>query len=77
MRCDGPGETPARFVSAFCEREKAALAWTEALTVLDHHSDFGALRARLREHFTEEQIAALSAMIAMINLWNRFAISRH
>lgn len=64
-------------VKDFSEAEKAALAWTEALTMLDHHGDFGALRTRLRDHFSEEQIAALSAMIAMINLWNRFAISRH
>ena len=64
-------------VKDFSEAEKAALAWTEALTMLGHHSDLGALRARLRDHFSEEQVASLSAMIAMINLWNRFAISRH
>lgn len=64
-------------VRDFSEREKAALAWTEALTVLDHHSDLGALRANLRAHFSEEEVAALSGLIAMINLWNRIGISRH
>ncbi|KQX22838.1 MULTISPECIES: carboxymuconolactone decarboxylase family protein [unclassified Sphingomonas] len=59
------------------EREKAALAWTEALTTLDHHADLGALRARLREHFSEKELAALSALIATINMWNRIGISRH
>lgn len=64
-------------VKDFSDRERAALAWTEALTVLDHHADLGALRARLREHFSEEQVAALSAIIAMINAWNRIGVSRH
>ncbi len=64
-------------VNDFNERERAALAWTEALTELDPKSDLGALRARLREHFTEEEIGTLSATIAMINLWNRIGVSRH
>ncbi len=61
----------------YSEREKAALAWTEALTTLDHHADLAALRARLREHFSEKELAALSALIAAINMWNRIGISRH
>ncbi len=61
----------------FNEPERAALAWTEALTTLDPRFDRGTLRARLREHFTEEQIAALTATIAMINLWNRINIASH
>ena len=61
----------------FSEPERAALAWTEALTTLDPRADRGALRASLREHFSEEQIAALTATIAMINLWNRINISSH
>ncbi len=59
------------------EREKAALAWAEALTTIDHVTDFGALRARLREHFSDQQIAALTADVAMTNLWNRVNVSRH
>ena len=61
----------------FSEPERAALAWTEALTTLDPGVDRGALRVRLREHFSEEQIAALTATIAMINLWNRINIASH
>ncbi|XXT24198.1 carboxymuconolactone decarboxylase family protein [Sorangium sp. So ce429] len=64
-------------VSDFNERERAALAWTEALTVLDRRTDYAALRARLREHFSEEEIGALTAAVAMINLWNRIQVSRH
>ena len=64
-------------VRDFSEPEQAALAWTEALTVLDSKTDLGALRARLREHFSEEEIGVLTATVAMINLWNRINISRH
>ncbi len=64
-------------VKDFNEREKAALAWTEALTILDHKTDLGVLRGRLREHFSEKEIGVLTATVAMINLWNRIAISRH
>lgn len=64
-------------VSDFTGREQAALAWTEALTVLDSKADLGPLRARLREHFSEREIAILTATVAMINLWNRINISRH
>jgi AhpD family alkylhydroperoxidase len=64
-------------VSDFSDREKAALAWTEALTVLDARTDYGALRARLRQHFTDKEIGVLTAIVAMINLWNRIQISGH
>jgi AhpD family alkylhydroperoxidase len=64
-------------VDDFSEREKAALAWTEALTVLDRKTDLAALRTRLRQSFTEKEIATLTAITAMINLWNRIQISSH
>jgi AhpD family alkylhydroperoxidase len=64
-------------VHDFSEKEKAALAWTEALTVLDRKTDFGAIRARLRQHFTEKEIGVLTSIIGMINLWNRMQVSRH
>ena len=64
-------------VRDFSEREQAALAWTEALTTLDSKTDFGALRARLRQHFSEKEIGVLTSTVAMINLWNRINISRH
>jgi len=64
-------------VSDFSERERAALAWTEALTALDPDVDLGALRAKLRAHFSEPEIGVLTSTVAMINLWNRINISRH
>ena len=79
------GETSTRLdrlvvwnqVDDFDAAEKAALAWTEALTVLDAGTDFGALRARLRAHFSDPEIGVLTSAVAMINLWNRIAISSH
>lgn len=64
-------------VNDFSEREKAALAWTEALTLLDARTDVDALRARLKAHFSDKEIGALTATVAMINLWNRIQASRH
>lgn len=64
-------------VDDFSEREKAALAWTEALTQLHARQAPGPLRVRLREHFSDKEISILTATIAMINLWNRIQASRH
>lgn len=64
-------------VDHFSAREKAALAWTEALTALDRETDYAPLRARLREHFDDEQIAALTANVGFINFWNRLQVARH
>lgn len=66
-----------RHVRDFTEREKAALAWTEALTVLDGRADLAPLRAGLRQHFSDREIGLLTATISMINLWNRLQVSRH
>ncbi len=55
-------------------RERALLAWTEAVTLL---ADTGAPDeeyAALREHFTDEDIVKLTVAIATINVWNRLAV---
>lgn len=64
-------------VGDFTERQRAALVWTEALTVLEPRVALGPLRALLREHFSDVEIGVLTATVAMINLWNRMNISRH
>ena len=79
------GETEARLdrvivwehVEDFTPRERAALAWTEALTTIERRTDYGTLRAGLRAHFNDQEIGALTALVAMINLWNRIQISGH
>jgi alkylhydroperoxidase family enzyme len=35
------------------------------------------LRAALRDHFDDRQASALTACVAMINLWNRLGVSGH
>ena len=58
----------------YTERERAALAWTEALTLIaatrapDADYDFA------HAHFSEAELVNLTALIGMINAWNRLAI---
>ena len=66
-----------RHVSDFTDAEKAALAWTEALTQLDSHADLAPLRGQLREHFSDAEASAITSAVAMINLWNRLQVSNH
>jgi len=66
-----------RSVDDYTPAEKAALAWTEALTVLSAATDYTALRERLRAHYSDAQISALTSAIALINVWNRFQVSNH
>ena len=54
----------------FSPRERAALAWTEALTLVSHGvSD--ELYAEVSAEFSEKELAYLSTAIAAINVWNR------
>lgn len=63
-----------REAPCYSERERAALAWTEALTRLcEAHAQEGA-REALQAHFTEEEQVNLTLMINMINGWNRLAV---
>ncbi|MGH8278383.1 MAG: carboxymuconolactone decarboxylase family protein [Gammaproteobacteria bacterium] len=57
----------------YSDRERAALAWTEALTrIRNGVSD--ELYAEVRKHFNEKEIADLTLCIIAINGWNRLAI---
>ncbi|MES0812375.1 carboxymuconolactone decarboxylase family protein [Roseibium sp. SCPC15] len=66
-----------RHVGDYTAAEKAAFAWTEALTSLDPATDYETLRVELRQHYSDAQISALTSAIAMINLWNRMQVSNH
>ncbi len=57
----------------FTPKERAALAWTEALTQMTEHRPTGALYAELQAQFTTVEIAGLTAAIGAINAWNRMA----
>ena len=62
---------------AYTEAERAALAWTEALTKLTQAHPAEADYQALRAHFTDKAIVDLTTLIGMINLWNRLAIGMH
>ncbi len=66
-----------RHVDDYSPAEKAAFAWTEALTSLNVDTNYEALRSELRRHFEDAEISAITAAIAMINLWNRVQVSNH
>jgi alkylhydroperoxidase family enzyme len=51
-------------------RERAALAWTEAVTDLSDGHVSDEVYEQVRLEFTEEEVASLTAAIAAINSWN-------
>jgi AhpD family alkylhydroperoxidase len=53
--------------------ERAALAWTEALTNISETRAPDADYEALRGHFTDKEIVDLTYLIGMINFWNRLA----
>ena len=64
-----------REVDLFSERERAALALTEAITlVADGHVPDEVVDAA-REHFSDRELAELVFTVVVINAWNRIAIT--
>lgn len=61
----------------FNERERAALAYTEALTLIAEHPETDARIEELRRHFSDKEIVDLTLAIVAINGWNRLAITFH
>ncbi len=59
----------------YSEREQAALAWTEAVTLISEGHAPDDVFEMARKQFSEEELAALTLAIVSINGWNRFAIS--
>lgn len=58
----------------YSARERAALAWTEALTlVADSHAPDD-VYDEARAQFEDRELVDLTALIGLINLWNRIAI---
>ena len=64
-----------REAPGFTARERAALAWTEALTELGRHAVDDALYAATRAHFSEQELVDLTYAIALINAWNRLGVA--
>ncbi|TAN22622.1 MAG: carboxymuconolactone decarboxylase family protein [Acidobacteria bacterium] len=58
----------------FNERERAALAWTEAVTQISRDRAPDEVYAEARRHFDEKELVDLTMAIIAINCWNRLAI---
>lgn len=64
-----------RETEVFSERERAALAWTEAVTnIQDGHAPDD-VYALVQQHFSPEEIVYLTVQIAIINAYNRINIA--
>ncbi|VCM31132.1 transposase [Burkholderia pseudomallei] len=77
------GETERRLATVvvwreapfFTDRERAALEWTEAVTLVAHDHVPDAVWEAVRPHFTDAELVDLTLAIVTINGWNRFAVS--
>ena len=67
---DAWAETPF-----FTDRERAALAWTEAVTLVSQTHVPDDVYEETKKHFSEKEIVDLTFAVGMINMWNRLAIS--
>ena len=76
------GETERRLASVvvwreapfFSERERAALEWTEALTLVAQTHVPNAVWDAVRPHFTDQELAELTMLVVTINGWNRISV---
>ena len=64
-----------REAPVFNERERAALAWTEALTLVSETHVPDEVYEQVRKQFSEKELVDLTAAVAAINTWNRLAIA--
>jgi AhpD family alkylhydroperoxidase len=77
------GETERRLATVvvwretpfFTARERAALAWTEAVTLVAHDHVPDAVWDSVRPHFNDEELVDLTLLVSTINSWNRLAIA--
>ena len=61
----------------YSDRERAALAWAEALTLMNQKIVTSQQYLQLKQQFSGNEIAFLTAAIANINAWNRIAGGLH
>ncbi len=80
-RAGGESEQRIYALSAWREtpfyspRERAALAWPEAVTLISHNGVSDELFEQTQQHFNEKELVDLNWAVATINAWNRVAIS--
>ena len=59
----------------YSDRERAALAWTEAVTLISETHAPDDVYENVRAQFSEAETVNLTMLVATINTWNRLAIS--
>jgi AhpD family alkylhydroperoxidase len=59
----------------YTDRERAALAWTEAVTLVTDGHVPDAVYEEVRPHFNETEFCDLTLAVAAINAWNRLSIA--
>jgi len=64
-----------REAPVFTERERAALRWTEAITLVTEGHVPDDVYEEARRHFSEKELVDLTAAIVTINGWNRISIA--
>jgi AhpD family alkylhydroperoxidase len=81
LRAAGEGEQRLYGLAAwrespyYSDRERAALAWTEAVTLITAGHVEDAVHEAVRPHFSEKELCDLTLAVAAINAWNRLAIA--
>mgnify|MGYP002386381968 CR=1 FL=1 len=60
--------------SLYTSRERAALAWTEALTLIAETGAPDEAYDAVRQHLTDDELVELTMVIVTINAWNRFSV---
>jgi AhpD family alkylhydroperoxidase len=80
-RANGESEERLHLLNAwresplYTDRERAALTWTEAVTLVSQTRVPDEVYEEVRGKFFEEELVKLTVAIAAINAWNRIAIS--
>jgi len=81
MRAIGESEERVYMVSVWREsglyspRERAALAWTEAVTILENREVPDAVFAEARSQFSESELAKLTLAVVEVKCWSRVSVA--
>jgi alkylhydroperoxidase family enzyme len=59
----------------YSDRERAALAWIESVTLVSETHMPDEVYEKVKQHFSEKEVVDLTILAATINMWNRLSIS--
>ena len=81
LRAEGESEERLDLLNAwreapfYSDRERAALAWTEAVTLIAREHVPDEVYEQARQQFTDDELTKLTLAVVAINGWNRFGIA--